>query len=96
MLLQDWIKTHLQKNRIKIHYDDPYECLAHTIREQIDEHTPNSIDAEYYLERVYKNQSEWLKKAGLMSTESSVIDFEIDDYAKNLLPKLLEKLIIMI
>lgn len=79
------------KNRIKIHYDDPYECLAHTIREQIDEHTPNSIDAEYYLERVYKNQSEWLKKAGLMSTESSVIDFEIDDYAKNLLPKLLEK-----
>lgn len=79
------------KNRIKIHYDDPYECLAHTIREQIDEHTPNCIDAEYYLERVYKNQSEWLKKAGLMSTESSVIDFEIDDYAKNLLPKLLEK-----
>lgn len=79
------------KNRIKIHYDDPYECLAHTIREQIDEHTPNSIDAEYYLERVYKNQSEWLKKAGLMSTESSVIDFEIDDYAKNSLPKLLEK-----
>ena len=80
------------KNRIKIHYDDPYECLAHTIREQIDEHTPNSIDAEYYLERVYKNQSEWLKKAGLMSTESSVIDFEIDDYAKNLLPKLSKKI----
>lgn len=79
------------KNRVKIHYDDPYECLAHTIREQIDEHTPNSIDAEYYLERVYKNQSKWLKKAGLMSTESSIIDFEINDYAKNLLPKLSKK-----
>ena len=80
------------KNRVKIHYDDPYECLAHTIREQIDEHTPNSIDAEYYLERVYKNQSKWLKKAGLMSTESSIIDFEINDYAKNLLPKLSKKI----
>lgn len=80
------------KNRVKIHYDDPYECLAHTIREQIAEHTPKSIDAEYYLERVYKHQSEWLKKAGLMSTESSIMDFEIDEYTKNLLPKLLEKI----
>lgn len=79
------------KNRVKIHYDDPYECLAHTIREQIAEHTPKSIDAEYYLERVYKNQSEWLKKAGLMSTESSIMDFEINEYAKNSLPKLLEE-----
>lgn len=80
------------KNRVKIHYDDPYECLAHTIREQIAEHTSKSIDAEYYLERVYKNQSEWLKKAGLMSTESSIIDFEINEYGKNSLPKLLEKI----
>lgn len=80
------------KNRVKIHYDDPYECLAHTIREQIAEHTSKSIDAEYYLERVYKNQSEWLKKAGLMSTESSIMDFEINEYGKNSLPKLLEKI----
>lgn len=79
------------KNRVKIHYDDPYECLAHAIREQIEKHDPNSIDSEYYLERVYKNQAEWLKTVGLMSTESSIIDFEISEYTKNLLPKLLEK-----
>lgn len=79
------------KNRVKIHYDDPYECLAHVIREQIDVHNSNSIDSEYYLEHVYKCQSEWLEKVGLMSTESSVMDFEIEDYTKNSLPKLLEK-----
>ena len=38
------------KNRVKIHYDDPYECLAHSIREQIENHNPKSIDSEYYLE----------------------------------------------
>lgn len=80
------------RNRIKIHYDDPYECLAHSIREQIENHNPKSIDAEYYLERIYKNQSEWLNKAGLMSTESSIMDFEINEYARNLLPKLSEKI----
>lgn len=79
------------KNRVKIHYDDPYECLAHVIREQIDGHNSNSIDSEYYLEHVYKCQSEWLEKVGLMSTESSVMDFEIEDYTRNSLPKLLEK-----
>ena len=40
------------RNRIKIHYDDPYECLAHTIREQIENHNPNSIDTEYYLKNI--------------------------------------------
>lgn len=79
------------KNRVKIHYDDPYECLAHTIREQIENHNPKSIDAEYYLERIYKNQSEWLNNASLMSTESSIIDFEINEYVKNFLPELLAK-----
>ena len=79
------------KNRVKIHYDDPYECLAHVIREQIDGHNSNSIDSEYYLEHVYKCQSEWLEKVGLMSNESSVMDFEIEDYTRNSLPKLLEK-----
>lgn len=79
------------KNRVKIHYDDPYECLAHTIREQIENHTPKSIDAEYYLERIYENQSKWLKTSGLMSTESSIIDFEITEYAKTSLPELLKK-----
>lgn len=79
------------KNRVKIHYDDPYECLAHTIREQVENHTPKSIDAEYYLERVYENQSKWLSTSGLMSTESSIIDFEITEYAKNSLPILLKK-----
>lgn len=79
------------KNRVKIHYDDPYECLAHVIREQIDGHNSNSINSEYYLEHVYKCQSEWLEKVGLMSTESSVMDFEIEDYTRNSLPKLLEK-----
>lgn len=79
------------KNRVKIHYDDPYECLAHTIREQIENHNPKSIDAEYYLERIYKNQSEWLINTGLMSTESSIIDFEINEYVKNSLPELLTR-----
>ena len=41
------------RNRIKIHYDNPYECLAHTIREQIENHNPDSIDAEYYLKNIY-------------------------------------------
>ena len=79
------------RNRIKIHYDDPYECLAHTIREQIDSHNPDSIDAEYYLKNIYLNQSELLKTSGLMASESSVIDFEIDEYIKNDLPILIDK-----
>ncbi len=80
------------KNRVKIHYDDPYECLAHAIREQIDGHNPNSIDSEYYLECVYKHQSDLLKSVGLMSTESSIMDFEINEYAKHSLNKLSEKI----
>ena len=79
------------RNRIKIHYDDPYECLAHTIREQIDSHNPYSIDAEYYLKNIYLNQSELLKTSGLMASESSVIDFEIDEYITNDLPILIDK-----
>lgn len=79
------------RNRIKIHYDDPYECLAHTIREQIDSHNPDSIDAEYYLKNIYLNQNELLKTSGLMASESSVIDFEIDEYIKNDLPILIDK-----
>lgn len=51
------------KNRIKIHYDDPYECLAHSIREQIESHSPDSIDAEYYLKNIYLNQNDLLKKS---------------------------------
>ena len=79
------------RNRIKIHYDDPYECLAHTIREQIENHNPDSIDAEYYLKNIYLNQNELLKTSGLMASESSVIDFEIDEYIKNDLPILIDK-----
>ena len=80
------------KNRIKIHYDDPYECLAHTIREQIENHNPDSIDAEYYLKNIYINQNNLLKKSGLMASESSVIDFEIDEYIRNDLPNLINKI----
>lgn len=79
------------RNRIKIHYDNPYECLAHTIREQIENHNPDSIDAEYYLKNIYLNQNELLKTSGLMTSESSVIDFEIDEYIKNDLPNLISK-----
>lgn len=79
------------KNRIKIHYDDPYECLAHSIREQIENHNPDSIDAEYYLKNIYINQNDLLKASGLMASESSVIDFEIDEYIKNELPNLRDK-----
>ena len=79
------------RNRIKIHYDNPYECLAHTIREQIENHNPDSIDAEYYLKNIYLNQNELLKTSGLMASESSVIDFEIDEYIKNDLPNLISK-----
>lgn len=81
------------KNRIKIHYDDAYECLAHTIREQVENHSQNSIDAEYYLDRVYKNQSEWLTDTGLMATESSIMDFEITEYSKNFLNTLSQKVL---
>ena len=80
------------KNRIKIHYDDPYECLAHSIREQIENHNPDSIDAEYYLKNIYINQHDLLKTSGLMASESSVIDFEIDEYINNELPVLIEKI----
>ena len=80
------------RNRIKIHYDNPYECLAHTIREQIENHNPDSIDAEYYLKNIYLNQNELLKTSGLMASESSVIDFEIDEYIKNDLPNLISKI----
>ena len=76
------------KNRVKIHYDDAYECLAHAIREQVENHTQNSIDAEYYLDRIYKNQSDWLKNTGLMASESSIMDFEINEYTKNLINNL--------
>lgn len=79
------------RNRIKIHYDDPYECLAHTIREQIENHNPNSIDTEYYLKNIYLHQKDLLKTSGLMASESSVIDFEIDEYIKNDLPNLINK-----
>ncbi len=79
------------KNRIKIHYDDAYECLAHSIREQIENHNPNSIDAEYYLNKIYINQDDLLKSSGLMASESSIIDFEIDEYIKNELPNLMSK-----
>ena len=65
--------------------------MAHTIREQIDSHNPDSIDAEYYLKNIYLNQNELLKTSGLMASESSVIDFEIDEYIKNDLPILIDK-----
>lgn len=71
------------KNRVKIHYDNAYECLAHTIREQVEGHTQNTIDSIYYLDSVYKNQSKWLTNTGIMATESSIMDFEIEEYAKN-------------
>lgn len=71
-------------NRVKIHYDNAYDCLAHTIREQIEYHTPDEIDTEYYLNLVYKNQSEWLTNTGLMGTDSSVMDFEVYDKIQNL------------
>lgn len=79
------------KNRVKIHYDDSYECLAHTIREQVEKHNPNSIDTEYYLECVYENQAEWLTNTELMSTESSIINFEISEYAQKDLHNVLKK-----
>lgn len=71
-------------NRVKIHYDNAYDCLAHTIREQISYHTPDEIDAEYYLNLIYKNQSKWLTNTGLMGTDSSVMDFEVYDAIQNL------------
>lgn len=80
------------RNRIKIHYDNPYECLAHTIREQIENHNPDSIDAEYYLKNIYLHQNDLLKTSGLTASESSVIDFEIDEYIKNDLPNLISKI----
>lgn len=85
-------KDSYAKNRIKIHYDDPYECLAHAIREQIKNHNPNSIDAEYYLKNIYIKQNDLLKKSGLMASESSIIDFEIDEYIENDLPKLIDNI----
>ena len=65
--------------------------MAHTIREQIENHNPSSIDTEYYLKNIYLHQKNLLKTSGLMASESSVIDFEIDEYIKNDLPNLINK-----
>mgnify|MGYP003547474688 FL=1 len=45
----------------------------------------------HYLKNIYLNQNELLKTSGLMASESSVIDFEIDEYIKNDLPNLISK-----
>lgn len=71
-------------NRVKIHYDNAYDCLAHTIREQIQYYSPDEVDTEYYLNLVYKNQSEWLRNTDLMGTDSSIMDFEVYDVIQNL------------
>ena len=65
--------------------------IGNSNREQIENHNPDSIDAEYYLKNIYINQNDLLKASGLMASESSVIDFEIDEYIKNELPNLRDK-----
>ena len=47
--------------------------------------------SEYYLKNIYIHQNDLLKSSGLMASESSVIDFEIDEYIKNELPHLIDK-----
>ena len=76
------------KNRVKIHYDDPYECLAHSIREQLENPNPEYIDSEYYLNNIYLNRIDLLGKHRKASSESSIIDFEIKEYINTELPKL--------
>lgn len=76
------------KNRVKIHYDDPYECLAHSIREQLENPNPEYIDSEYYLNNIYLNRNDLLGKHRKTSSESSIIDFEIKEYINTELPKL--------
>lgn len=85
-------KDSFAQNRVKTHYDDSYECLSHSIREQTEDQNSTSIDSVYYLKNIYRNQNDLLKNSGLMASESSVIDFEIDEYIENILPKLIEKI----
>ena len=80
------------KNRVKILYDDPYECLAHSIREQIENPNPEYIDSEYYLTNIYMNRNDLLKKPNTSGVESSIIDFEINEYIDDELPKLKESI----
>ena len=49
------------------------------------------VGKKYYLKNIYLNQNELLKTSGLMASESSVIDFEIDEYIKNDLTNLISK-----
>ena len=83
------------KNRVKFFYDDPYECLAHIMRQQVegynfDSSYSNMIDA--FLSLIYKKQEEWIDNTKNISSTSSVMDFEINDYIENEFPKLKEKL----
>lgn len=93
------------KDRVKIHYDNPYECLAHVMRQQVEGYNFDSFNSklvELYLGRIYKHQNEWLNNFGTEKEpnsisentyiEGSVMNFEIKEYIVEDLPKLKEKI----
>lgn len=93
------------KDRIKIHYDNPYECLAHVMRQQVEGYNFDSFNSnlvELYLGKVYKHQNEWLNTPEITNdinkdfsntyVEGSVMNFEIKDFINNDLEKLKDKI----
>lgn len=78
------------KNRVKIHYDTPYERLANTIRQQSEGYNvTSSIELiDTYLSHLYKNQKNWFISKKTNTTETSVMEFEISDYIDEILPNL--------
>lgn len=93
------------KDRVKVHYDNPYECLAHVMRQQVEGYNFDSFNSklvELYLGRIYKHQNEWLNNLGTEKEpnsitentyiEGSVMNFEIKEYIVEDLPKLKEKI----
>lgn len=92
------------KDRVKIHYDNPYECIAHVMRQQVEGYNFDSFNSklvELYLGRIYKHQNEWLNNFEISKesnsiaektyVEGSVMNFEIKEYIVEDLPKLKSK-----
>ncbi len=81
------------KDRVKIYYDSPYECLAHVLRQQVEGYNLDSVESNFiesYLEKIYAKQEEWLAREKIK--DHSIIEFELLQYIKDELPVLRKKL----
>lgn len=84
------------KDRVKIYYDSPYECLAHILRQQIEGYKLEPLESKFielYLGKIYEKQEEWLENKKINKIDnSSIMEFELADYIKNKLPELKKSL----